>query len=274
MPEDGLSLSGMSYDNTVGLGASTWRHVAFIEQPVSPGDPAAGHALADVQRRVQALHRGGLPGRVPDRGAVPHRVRHRGGAGRHLQRLRLLRAGLPVRRHRPARGGPPGAQVHAVLRPARGRPGAGLRQGLPDQVDPVRPAGRAARAGPAAGRGPAARPARTRPGCTWRTRPTASAAAGRSSCCSTSPRCTACRRTRWSPPGTCRACGSTWRSPRPAWPAPRSPSAWGSAGEQRGPPPEGGPRGNGAGSPRTGGHRGVGPRGKQRRRRLEQIDGA
>jgi formate dehydrogenase iron-sulfur subunit len=39
VPEDGISLSGMSYDNTVGLGASTWRHVAFIEQP---GDPAHG----------------------------------------------------------------------------------------------------------------------------------------------------------------------------------------------------------------------------------------
>jgi len=32
VPEDGLSLSGMSYDNTVGLGADTWRHVAFIEE--------------------------------------------------------------------------------------------------------------------------------------------------------------------------------------------------------------------------------------------------
>ncbi|MEU6646534.1 4Fe-4S dicluster domain-containing protein [Saccharomonospora sp. NPDC046836] len=32
IPEDGLALTGMSYDNTVGLGASTWRHVAFIEQ--------------------------------------------------------------------------------------------------------------------------------------------------------------------------------------------------------------------------------------------------
>ena len=32
VPEDGIELSGMSYDNTVGLGASTWRHVAFIEQ--------------------------------------------------------------------------------------------------------------------------------------------------------------------------------------------------------------------------------------------------
>ncbi|MEI7032053.1 4Fe-4S dicluster domain-containing protein [Streptomyces pratensis] len=42
VPEDGLSLTGMSYDNTQGLGASTWRHVAFIEQqkPVSSGPPA------------------------------------------------------------------------------------------------------------------------------------------------------------------------------------------------------------------------------------------
>ena len=32
IPEDGLSLTGMSFDNTQGLGADTWRHVAFIEQ--------------------------------------------------------------------------------------------------------------------------------------------------------------------------------------------------------------------------------------------------
>ena len=38
VPEDGLNLLGMSYDNTGGLGASTWRHVAFIEQIVRPGD--------------------------------------------------------------------------------------------------------------------------------------------------------------------------------------------------------------------------------------------
>ena len=44
VPEDGLSLSGMSYDNTVGLGASTWRHVAFIEQP-----PAGGSAPRATQ---------------------------------------------------------------------------------------------------------------------------------------------------------------------------------------------------------------------------------
>ena len=32
VPEDGLKLTAMSYDNTGGLGADTWRHVAFIEQ--------------------------------------------------------------------------------------------------------------------------------------------------------------------------------------------------------------------------------------------------
>jgi formate dehydrogenase iron-sulfur subunit len=31
---DSLALTGMSYDNTGALGASTWRHVAFIEQDV------------------------------------------------------------------------------------------------------------------------------------------------------------------------------------------------------------------------------------------------
>ncbi len=32
VPEDGLDFTGMSYDNTVGLSADTWRHVAFVEQ--------------------------------------------------------------------------------------------------------------------------------------------------------------------------------------------------------------------------------------------------
>jgi formate dehydrogenase iron-sulfur subunit len=33
VPEDGYLLTGMSYDNTGALGASTWRHVAFVEKP-------------------------------------------------------------------------------------------------------------------------------------------------------------------------------------------------------------------------------------------------
>jgi formate dehydrogenase iron-sulfur subunit len=32
LPADGYRLSGNSYDNTLALGATTWRHVAFVEQ--------------------------------------------------------------------------------------------------------------------------------------------------------------------------------------------------------------------------------------------------
>jgi formate dehydrogenase iron-sulfur subunit len=42
LPDDGFQFSGMSYDNTVELGASTWRHVSFIERPVAFGQQQAG----------------------------------------------------------------------------------------------------------------------------------------------------------------------------------------------------------------------------------------
>ena len=64
VPQDGdLKLSGMSFDNTQHLGASTWRHVAFVEQPKPFGTqdvafpdlsagltaaPAGGHSGLDV----------------------------------------------------------------------------------------------------------------------------------------------------------------------------------------------------------------------------------
>jgi formate dehydrogenase iron-sulfur subunit len=57
VPEDGIALSGMSYDNTVGLGASTWRHVAFIEQIDRPGDPAhGGHEHGDPEHGGHGGH--------------------------------------------------------------------------------------------------------------------------------------------------------------------------------------------------------------------------
>jgi formate dehydrogenase iron-sulfur subunit len=37
VPADGMVWSGLSYDNTKALGASTWRHVLFVEQPLSSG---------------------------------------------------------------------------------------------------------------------------------------------------------------------------------------------------------------------------------------------
>jgi formate dehydrogenase iron-sulfur subunit len=44
VPEDGLLFTANSYDNTGGLGANTWRHVAFIEQdrPLRVGDGEDG----------------------------------------------------------------------------------------------------------------------------------------------------------------------------------------------------------------------------------------
>jgi formate dehydrogenase iron-sulfur subunit len=37
LPQDGFEWSGLSYDNTRSLGASTWRHVLFLEQPARMG---------------------------------------------------------------------------------------------------------------------------------------------------------------------------------------------------------------------------------------------
>jgi formate dehydrogenase iron-sulfur subunit len=42
VPDDGFNLLGSSYDNTGALGASTWRHVAFIEQPKQLGHQDVG----------------------------------------------------------------------------------------------------------------------------------------------------------------------------------------------------------------------------------------
>ncbi len=67
VPEDGIELSGMSYDNTLGLGASTWRHVAFVEQPAIPAaEPAPGSV--DLGMPVATL-----PGAAGGDSGVPFR---------------------------------------------------------------------------------------------------------------------------------------------------------------------------------------------------------
>jgi formate dehydrogenase iron-sulfur subunit len=52
VPDDGMNFLGTSYDNTGALDGSTWRHVAFIEQPVVPDSPVVELGLPTV----------GLPG--------------------------------------------------------------------------------------------------------------------------------------------------------------------------------------------------------------------
>ena len=56
VPEDGMALTGMSYDNTKGLSASSWRHVAFIEQ-TRPAEVPAAPAVPTVDL--------GMPGMAP-----------------------------------------------------------------------------------------------------------------------------------------------------------------------------------------------------------------
>ena len=94
LPDDGFVFTGLSYDNTAHLGASTWRHVAFVEreEPLESQTTGARRLLVALSvRRLQALPARRLPRGLPDRRDHPHRVRHRLRAARHVQRLRLLR---------------------------------------------------------------------------------------------------------------------------------------------------------------------------------------
>jgi formate dehydrogenase iron-sulfur subunit len=62
VPEDGISLSGMSYDNTRGLGSDTWRHVAFVEKPDKPLHPTtADLGLPGMGPPGFDTHESGLP---------------------------------------------------------------------------------------------------------------------------------------------------------------------------------------------------------------------
>ncbi len=67
LPADGFNWTGNSYDNTVALSDSTWRHVAFVEQfdPQTHAGP-----VAHDERRVQALPA------CPLRGGLSHRSAH------------------------------------------------------------------------------------------------------------------------------------------------------------------------------------------------------
>jgi formate dehydrogenase iron-sulfur subunit len=51
LPDDGYKLTGMSYDNTAALGASTWRHVLFNEKPQAGG--VAWKMMSDVCKHCE-----------------------------------------------------------------------------------------------------------------------------------------------------------------------------------------------------------------------------
>ena len=140
LPADGLELTGNSYDNTRRprrdhLAPRRLRRAACRRRRAARRHDRAAvpERLADDERRLQALRPRRLPGGLPDRRDHPHRVRHR----RASSRTSATAAATACRPARSASRAQPdrrqGAQVHALLRPPEGRPGAGLRQGLPDR---------------------------------------------------------------------------------------------------------------------------------------------
>jgi len=77
LPEDGFLFTGMSYDNTIHLGASTWRHVAFVERPVALRPDQDGAFSWFLVGRLQTLRAGRLSRKLSDRRNHPNRVRNR-----------------------------------------------------------------------------------------------------------------------------------------------------------------------------------------------------
>ncbi|AVT35199.1 4Fe-4S dicluster domain-containing protein [Plantactinospora sp. BB1] len=82
VPESGLDLLGMSYDNTGALTANSWRHVAFVEQPRrvgwqssppmagTPSGPPISPATAEAAARV-GTDQGTSPGLPPGPDPAP-----------------------------------------------------------------------------------------------------------------------------------------------------------------------------------------------------------
>ena len=78
IPEDGLDLLNQSYDNTGALGASTWRHVAFVEQTSDRIEQAR-----ESGRKLVSL---GMPSVRVGRRARPRRWRGHGDRDAHGSR--------------------------------------------------------------------------------------------------------------------------------------------------------------------------------------------
>jgi formate dehydrogenase iron-sulfur subunit len=53
IPDAPQGFTGRSYDNSAGLGADTWRHVAFVEQRKPVGVDAAAHSLVEAAQLHQ-----------------------------------------------------------------------------------------------------------------------------------------------------------------------------------------------------------------------------
>jgi len=60
IPDSNQGFTGRSYDNTLDLGADTWRHVAFVEQRKPVGVDAAADSLVDAAALNEIAEREGV----------------------------------------------------------------------------------------------------------------------------------------------------------------------------------------------------------------------
>ena len=91
VPDDGFNLLGQSYDNTGGLSANSWRHVAFIEQPAR----ANGHTPAAPRSNVAAARTDVETGTEPGIGPAVDALAAAGTAGPEF--LGMPQSDLPGR---------------------------------------------------------------------------------------------------------------------------------------------------------------------------------
>lgn len=242
VPTSGLDLLGMSYDNTGALTANSWRHVAFIEQP----RPTQEIEQPDTSTQFLGMPQSGPPGRTGTaEGRSDFRWLMMSDVCKHCTRAGCLDVcptgalfrtefGTVVVQEDICNGcgycvsACPYGVIDRRVDDGRvwkctlcyDRIGAGLTpacaQACPTesiQYGPLEELRERAAARVATLHERGCR----RPGCTATTRPTGSGVTVPSSSCSTSRRCTVCRRIRRCPPGTCRRCGNGPGWPRWPW---------------------------------------------------------
>ncbi|RAN96198.1 putative ferredoxin-like protein YdhX [Micromonospora noduli] len=126
VPESGLDLLGMSYDNTGALTANSWRHVAFIEQPRPAGHRTPPFAGTPTDGSVSAASAAAAAGTSERTGTDPG-----------------VPTGTPSAAARMAGGGPADVLGAIAADPtATGRGGAGPQfLGMPGAQPPGRGTG-------------------------------------------------------------------------------------------------------------------------------------
>ena len=156
---DDIGTNAGVYDNPRDLTDRSWTVMRFYEEEL----PGKGLQWLIVKDGCLHCEDPGCLRACPAPGAIL-KLRERGRrlpAGA-VHRLRVLPDRLPVQRPALLRQGPEGLQVHALLRPDRGRARAGVHQDLPDAGPHLRLEG--AHAGPRGRADPRAEGARVREG--------------------------------------------------------------------------------------------------------------